>query len=93
MVFLDNIIALFFLSLALGIFILLISKKNNLRVFSFLSIFMSGIFLISTSELTAENITFIALGLRAFLLILTFQMRDSLVFSLQEPKLEDKEND
>jgi hypothetical protein len=92
MVLLSYSITLFFLSLTLGIFILLITKKKTHRVFGFLFIILSSIFLVTSYDLTAEIFVFIALGLFIFLLIFSFQMRDLFDLILDESKSEDKKD-
>ncbi len=83
MVFLNSLIALFFLCLCFSLLIIISTKKNVNILFGFLMMVLSGIFLLSFSELSAENVIFVILGLLVISIMFAFQFRDKLIVSIE----------
>lgn len=83
MVFLNSLIALFFLCLCFSLLIIISSKKNVNILFGFLLMVLSGIVLLSFSELSAENVVFVIFGLLAISIMFAFQFRDHLIVSIE----------
>ena len=83
MVFLDTIFALFFLCLSFGLLLIVGSKKQLNTLFGFLIVMLSGIILLSITQLSAENVFLVILGLIAISIMFAFLLRDSLILSLE----------
>lgn len=83
MVFLNSLIALFFLCLSFSFLIIIRTKKNVNMLFGFLLMVFSGIVLLSFSELSAENVIFVILGLLVISIMFAFQFRDQLNVSIE----------
>ena len=83
MVLLNSLIALFFLCLCFSFLIFISSKKNVIILLGLLILALSGIVLLSFSELSAENVIFVILGLLAISIMFAFQFRDQLIVSIE----------
>ena len=65
-------------------FLIIISTKKNINIlFGFLMMVFSGIILLSFSELSAENVIFVILGLLVISIMFAFQFRDQLIISIE----------
>ena len=63
---------------------IIISTKKNINIlFGFLMMVFSGIILLSFSELSAENVIFVILGLLVISIMFAFQFRDQLIISIE----------
>jgi hypothetical protein len=84
MVFLDTLFALFFLCFSFGLILIVGSKKQLNTLFGLLLMMISGIMLLSISQLSAENFIFVIFGLLAISIMFAFQIRDNLIISLEK---------
>jgi hypothetical protein len=83
MVFLDTLIALFFLCFSFSLILVVGSKKQLNTLFGFLLMLLSGMVLLSTTMLSSENVVLAILGLLSISIIFVFQIRDNLILSLE----------
>lgn len=82
MVFLSYLIALSLICFCLGLLLLMFSKSILQMNMSFIFLFLSGIFLISSSIMSTDIVLFFLLGLVTITIILAFHFRDQLLSNI-----------
>ena len=92
MVFLDDLVALFFLCLCFGLFIILSSKKNINIIFGYLVIVLSSSVLLSISKLSAENLILAVFGLLLIFIMFAFQFKDQLMILIDTEESRSEDN-
>lgn len=83
MVFLDTLLALFFLCFSFGLVLIVGSKKQLNTILGFLIMVLSGTILLSQTQLSSENVILVILGLLIISILFAFQIRDNLILSLE----------
>ena len=70
-----------------GTYYLITSFISPVGTFGLLLMFLSGVILLSQTQLSAENFILIILGLLAISIMFTFQIRDNLIVNLEQENL------